>query len=233
MEVYYPRENYRIGKSRGNFSNCIIDVGCQWTGERGKAYKQQFGLPCIFIDADQFALDRLAINEEDLMLLAAVSSKPGIGKFHLYREACHSLQELDLDQVPKWMDSTTGRPSTVEDWQEKDFRYVPKITLESLIQDLQIEHVAALKIDAQGHDLEIVKGLGNYINRVSIIEIEVVVTDYTVYKNEHTKNEVMEFMLSHGFELFNVQAQSCNQEENLYFKNTRPLLTPQQEILIL
>jgi FkbM family methyltransferase len=219
--VYIRRDNYKIGKTSGNFSRCIIDVGCFWTGEKGKHYKKQFNVPCIFIDADQLALEKLSVDPNDLVIMAAVSSKPGLGCFHLYREACHSLNEINFDDIGKLKDGFTGKPVIVDDWKLHDVRYVPKITLESLIADLDIQEVAVLKIDAQGHDLEVVKGLGSMIDRVNHIELEVSTTNFEIYKQEHKKQEVDDYLTLHGFHLIRAISQTYGQEENLIFRKRK------------
>lgn len=218
---FNSRDHLKIGKTSGDFSRCVIDVGCHWSGLNGKRYKSQFNVPCIFIDADQFALDNLSIEKDDLMILAAVSSSPGIGCFHFYLEQTHSLNEIDYDTIEQYRDGYTGQPVVLKDWTEQERRYIPKITLESVIRDLNIQEVCALKVDAQGHDLEVVKGLGSMIKRVSILELEVAVTEFNIYKNEHKKQETLTYMNSWGFELVTANRQSYGQEENLVFRNTK------------
>ena len=219
--AYINRDRYKIGKTCGQFSRCIIDVGCHWTGEKGKYYKSQFRIPCIFIDADELALEKLSVDPDDLVIMAAVSSSAGLGRFNLYREACHSLNEINFDDIGKLNDGFTGQPVIIDDWKLHDIRFVPKITLESLIHDLNIQEVAVLKIDVQGHDLEVIKGLGPMINRVNYIEIEVSTTHFDIYKNEHKKHEVLDHMKLHGFDLVHTISQTYGQEENLIFRQRK------------
>ena len=73
---------------------------------------------------------------------------------------------------------------------------VPKS--ESLgVQGGSVQYIDMLKIDAQGHDLEIIKGARHWLSeRVVWIQPELVVTGYA---NQHGEHELRDFITSLGF----------------------------------
>lgn len=213
------RESLTIGKTIGNFESCIIDVGCADTGYVGKHHKKIFNVPCIYIDADQVALEKFIPEPDDLCILAAISSTNGIGKFNLYQEYTHSLLEINLDEIEKYVDGFTGKPSLMKDWKKRDQLLIPKLTLQSIIESLGIKNIKLLKIDTQGHDFEVIKGLGTYITFVESLMCEVQTTDFELYLNQATKDELCNYMQAWNFSLVDSQTQSFGQEENLTFVN--------------
>lgn len=213
------RNSLKIGKTTGNFETCIIDVGCADTGYAGKKYKTILNLPCIYIDADQLALEKIDIDPDDLCILAAISSTNGIGKFNLYQEYTHSLLEIDLNNIEKYIDGFTGKPSNRSDWEKRGQLLIPKLSLESIIESMSITKIKMLKIDTQGHDLEVIKGLGEYISIVDYIMCEVQNTKFELYINQSSKSELLQYMQKHNFSVVDWQTQSFGQEENLTFKN--------------
>lgn len=211
------RSYIHIGKSIGNFDRCIIDVGCCYSAQKGKQLKQKYGVPGIFIDADKASLDVLRVSPEDLIIWAAISNRNGIAKFNIYQhEGTHSLCEVDMDHVESWL--LGSRNSTKEEWAVKEINMVPMLTLADIIETLEIKSIAALKIDAQGHDFQVIKGLGGYIHLVDNVELEVQIVENELYKNSSKKDEVVDYMTQQKFKLVNSAYQSSGQEQNLYFE---------------
>jgi hypothetical protein len=79
--------------------------------------------------------------------------------------------------------------------------------------------VAALKIDAQGHDFQILLGLKESISLVEYIELEVQIIKEELYLGSSKKNEVIQYLNKFEFVLIKEQSQSYNQEQNLIFYN--------------
>ena len=102
--------------------------------------------------------------------------------------------------------------------------------LDNFIIENNIKHISLIKIDTQGHDLNVVKSLGNYINIVDTIMLECQLKN--LYKNSFTKDEVITYMEKNNFTLTNVKnnynlptdkipSDGINWEENLTFKNEK------------
>jgi FkbM family methyltransferase len=79
--------------------------------------------------------------------------------------------------------------------------------LDTFMREMNIDKVYLLKSDAQGSDLEVVKGLGSRINDVEQIMIEAFITSQqeNIYVDEVKKSEVFDFLIPLGYELTNEQ----------------------------
>lgn len=197
---------------------CIIDVGCYRNGVRGKILKQHSGLPVIFIDANQDALNELDVQHDDIKICAALSNRSGITRFNIYPyDETHSICDTNLDNASEWIIGL--RKSRIEEWTPKETRMVPMLCLADIIESLNIQSVAALKIDAQGHDFQVILGLKNYVHLVEYIELEVQIVEKELYQGSSKKNEVIEYLDKFGFVLIAEQNQSHDQEQNLIFVN--------------
>ena len=78
-----------------------------------------------------------------------------------------------------------------------------------------------MKIDTQGHDLEVIKSLGEEIKRVKEITAEVQIVETEVYKNSSKREDLLEYMKEKGFSIWKIQPWSHNQEQNIWFTNNR------------
>jgi len=202
------------------FDRCIIDVGCYRNGIRGKHLKKLSNLPVIFIDANIDALNDLIIQNNDLKICAALSNRSGVTKFNMYpHDETHSICETNLDNATEWI--IDNRKSTVDEWTVKEVRFVPMLSLGDIVETLSIKSIAALKIDTQGHDLQVIFGLREYITLVEYIELEVQIVDKDLYINSSKKSEVIDYLTNWGFVLIKEKNQSCNQEQNLFFLNRK------------
>ena len=93
--------------------------------------------------------------------------------------------------------------------------------LDTFMKEHGIKVVDFIKIDTQGHDLAVVKSLGNALERVKEICLEVQVVDFELYKGAATKDEVETFMGKNKFEAFVTRKWSRGQEENIWFINRK------------
>ena len=78
-----------------------------------------------------------------------------------------------------------------------------------------------MKIDTQGHDLAVIKSLGEHIYKVKEIAAEIQVIDYELYKDAATKKDMVNYMKEKGFSIYYIQPWSHHQEENIWFTNNR------------
>tara|TARA_R110000824_G_scaffold136815_1_gene300604 strand:+ start:338 stop:955 length:618 start_codon:yes stop_codon:yes gene_type:complete len=96
--------------------------------------------------------------------------------------------------------------------------------LDTFITENNLTNINLIKIDTQGHDLNVVKSLGSYITIVNTIILECQTKN--LYKNSSTKKDIISHMNNNHFALINTEdmdrALCCNGEifeENLTFKN--------------
>jgi len=153
------------------------------------------------------------LKKKHLRLIAlpiAISANEGSVNF--YRTANNvssSLSPFNPDGLAEWKD-TKGLEIVEE-------RIVPAMRLERILGVLPVERVEFLKIDAQGHDLDVVKSAGDLIHKIDKIKLEVAVTSAQLYEGAATKDDVISYMTDHGFKLLEVESQTNGQEENLTF----------------
>ena len=90
----------------------------------------------------------------------------------------------------------------------------------------EIEQIDLLEIDTQGQDLKVVESLGERLQDVKKIQLEVNVFHAPLYQQSCDKAEVMAFFGQHGFEKHVSWKQSMNREENITFRNRRFYANP-------
>jgi len=110
---------------------------------------------------------------------------------------------------------------------DKGFNNINNITtikvkrLDTFIEQNNIKKIDLIKIDTQGHDLNVVKSLGNKINIVDTIILECQIKN--LYKNSSTKDEIIKYMNSKQFKLLKEESSSeivADFEQNLTFKKS-------------
>jgi len=196
----------------------VIDVGTSFSAPRGKQLQKIYGCPALFVEPDAEALSHIQTGPRDIKVCAAITSFDGSTVFYFYQDGTHSLLETNLEQIHRYIDGYTGKPARKEDWQCRKQIRVDCFTLHSLITRHRIDRVPALKIDTQGHDLEVVKSLGPSLSKVNRIECEVQVTPFEIYKNQSKKEELLSFLREKRYRLIQSEAQTYGQEENLVFQ---------------
>lgn len=99
---------------------------------------------------------------------------------------------------------------------------VNRIRLDNFIHKEKVVYpIHYVKVDAQGHDLQVLQSLGFWLYYVEHVKIEVQVTEFKVYEHACTLEEAFEFMKAHGFTCFHRQYQSNGGEMNIWFHNKR------------
>ena len=197
----------------------IVDVGTSWNALRTIPLRDRFDLPVLFIEPDSEALAQIPANQNDIKLNAAITSYTGVAEFLFYQDGTHSLLKTNLEEIHKFIDGNTGTFATREEWTPRRSIEVPCFRLETVLSSYSIDSVAFLKIDAQGHDLEVLRSLGDKIRTVQIFEVEVQVTDFEIYRGQSKQAEVLEFAEASNFDLVGVYPQTFNQEFILIFVN--------------
>jgi len=75
--------------------------------------------------------------------------------------------------------------------------------LDGVLKEKGLQQVDFIKLDAQGHELPILRGVGDFINNVIGLEIEVEFAP--MYANQPLFPEVNRFALEHGFTLYDLR----------------------------
>lgn len=110
-------------------------------------------------------------------------------------DACSSLLEFDKENIKKW--SAEHKLYTI------GIEKITTIKLSDFIRSNFINEIEYIKIDTQGNDLNVLKSLENEIIKVKRITVEVFTEKGydSCYVNECKEYDVMEYMLSKGFQL--------------------------------
>lgn len=154
----------------------------------------------------------------------AVSDFNGRAAFHIFEsEDCSSLSDLNPGCEEKWsnLKGRLGHLVTIE---------VEVITLKKFIIENKIKQIDWLHCDAQGHDLNVLKGLGEFHRIVKAGVIETVKNkDVALYKGQYTLEDVKNWMQEKGFQIDSINENDVEwkdgvkvyggNEFNVYFSN--------------
>jgi FkbM family methyltransferase len=157
------------------------------------------------------ATHKYGLLENFVVIPMAVSGANGFREFHVNsNDRTSSLLELNRESLSKWK----GTPNL------RTVRHVlvPTIRLDSFLDMMEIDKVDYLKIDAQGHDLEVVESLGERIHDVAELKIEACAVSDPLYRGSRNRVEDVKALLQRsGFILAESLPESLGQERNLVF----------------
>ena len=196
---------------RNGLEGTWIDVGAHH-GEHTIGYaRHNPGLRIYAFEPNLRAAAKLMGRAPNYVVLPmAITEKDGVAEFHLNTfDASSSLLHLDREAVRSWIGG--------EALKEERTVTVPTLRLDTFMNLLEIQKVDFLKVDAQGADLAVVKSASSRLRDIAKIVLEVSVADRPLYVGEPSKDEVVSFLTTAGFQLVGTEKQSHNQEENLTF----------------
>lgn len=187
-----------------NFGNTFIDQARQ--GNHVYAFEPT---PHLISEIKKWSCDIPTYH----LIEFAVSEIEGIMKFNISGHAdwgCSSLLEFSDGLDKTW----PGRL----DLKVTDTVNVNSIRLDTFLKNHpEIQKIDYLHVDTQGSDLSVLRSLGD---RIKIVEEGVVEVPHSkevaLYKEQHTKEEMIAFLISNGFEITEVNSQM--NEDNLIFK---------------
>ena len=150
----------------------------------------------------------------------AVSNKNTTQKIYINR---HDLTSslVKLDQTNKYLDykSKLFGVKNVKNM-IKDIYSVKTIKLKNIIDKENIEKIGLLKIDTEGHELEVLHGLDVSINKVKCIMIEFH-TD-KIYLNYNPK-KIHNYLIEHNFKLVKTYKFPFSEWEDRLYLNKKNL----------
>lgn len=145
---------------------------------------------------------------------AAVSDYSGTSILNIAGQSdwgCTSLLELSDKARTEW----GGRTDMLVTHKVE----VNVIRLDTFIEANGIEYIDYLHIDTQGSDLNVLKGLGKYINIVKEGVVEAANKDDVLYKQQNNKRETIQFLEDNNFTITKVELNDPQLNEvNIYFK---------------
>lgn len=145
----------------------------------------------------------------------AVSNYNGVSQFYITDNAdrgCSSLMKFRDGIEKDWHPNYFASGGNFEITSVID---VSVITLEQFMSSNNIPYINNLHIDSQGSDLNVLRGLGEYIKVVHAGDLEA--GDMSpLYESSPHKDECIEWLVQHGFKITNVTAPHL--ECNIYFE---------------
>ncbi len=177
---------YRL-KEKGFKPDVIFDIG---------AYRGEFGKTVLdfWFNSEIYCFEP---QSEAVQELKSWSSN--MKNVHIIETL---LGESDIENAILFKAETAS--SVLEEHEDQQF---PKIecnmrSLFSLIQENTVPVPSLLKIDTQGYEYQILKGLGNYLDGVEVILAELNLID--IHKNVVLFPDVVSFLNEHGFVPFDI-----------------------------
>jgi FkbM family methyltransferase len=160
------------------------------------------------------AVHRYGILGNLVIIPMAVSDQDGFQEFHINsNKHTSSLLPLNPGSLGGWRGALNLHT-------EKRV-LVPVIRLDTFLDSLGITEVDYLKIDAQGHDMEVMESLGGRLRNVRELKVEALTARDSLYQGAHNRAEkIAAYLLEHGFRLVQSSPQSLDQETNLLFRRT-------------
>lgn len=192
----------------------IFDVGAN----DGSSFKhlQNEDVKIYAFEPTPFLLERCLYpmtSEKFVVIGKAVSDFNGTAKFNIAGQhdwGCSSLNHFNDGLDKTWAGRT--------DFVVTEEIEVQVITLKKFIEENNIELIDWLHIDTQGSDLSVLKGLGDKISIVMGGQVEAPANDEVkLYKEQPSKEDTIEFLLSNGFTLTRIEENGCSNEYNIYF----------------
>lgn len=202
----------------------VIDVGAA-CGKLTKKWDQKLKGKCVFyciepLPASFEKLKSIECNNIRIFNLA-INETEGIQPFYVSKYAnASSLLPIVLNNAKLWKQP---KGSEHIDFTDTEKIQVQVKRLDSFLRENELNDsiIDFIKIDTQGNDFNVVKSLGDMINNVKEIMLEVQVVPFEYYKGQSNKNDIIAYMTEKGFDLYRKTRQSTNQEENLWFINKK------------
>lgn len=140
-----------------------------------------------------------------VVVQAAVSDYNGESKFYLDDlgdKGCSSLKKFQANVETTWK----GR----NDLKMTRETIVKVIRLDDFMKENGIKKIQYLHIDAQGTDLQVLKGLGKRMNDVLQGDAEAANNhNVALYANQHTKRDIISYVKNFGFKITRIQPSDC------------------------
>lgn len=137
-----------------------------------------------------------------VLIEKAVSNFEGKTTFNIAGHSdwgCSSLFEFSEDLIETWPNKSRCSPNG--DFHFTDKLEIDVITLNSFLKsNPQIDKIDYLHIDAQGSDLNILKGASDYLNKIQKGSMEASCVA-KLYKGSVEKNECIEWLKLNGFKI--------------------------------
>lgn len=149
----------------------------------------------VFVN--KFAVGDKRIKKADFYSHDITSGQSGLHKINL-----NSIDSIDQNKI------TSSKSVEVYENRLNHKRTVEIKKLADYMDDHSINHVDLLKIDTQGHEPEVLSGLGDNLSKVNIVITELMFYDF--YERSLSFSDIEKYLLPQGFHLFDISHISKN-----------------------
>lgn len=164
-----------------------------------------------------------AFEPQPIMIEKIRQAATGLPNFHLFEGAVSNFTgkaKFYLSGGGAGGLSSLRNYVQSEQWGKKKFDvHIPVnvITLKDFIEQNKIERIDYLHVDAQGADLDVLNGLGDYHAIVKAGDMEVQI--YPLYEGAHTLEDAKRWLDSHGWHWSCRFIEGVEREANIFFTN--------------
>jgi FkbM family methyltransferase len=206
------------GRTRG-CTQTVIDVGAN-DGADSLPYARQYpAIRFIAVEPTPELARRLESESDTLenytVVGCAIGRADGEAIFNIRRSSVHnSLEAIDESNVAR-------AGITLETYEVLERVRVPVRTLESLCDDLRVERIDVLHIDAQGSDMDVLISAGRLLQtvRAGVVEVR---RRLSLYSNSVGRRDFIRFLSRNGLQVVTIEANDPrNWEQNLFFTQVR------------
>ncbi|MCH8475754.1 MAG: FkbM family methyltransferase [Opitutales bacterium] len=205
---YGPHPGYhRLDKLP--FLSTVIDIG---VGHNGSPFLYDRFPSAFFISIDPLreaedAVQRNLKNKKNSFILAAVGKQ-------------QKTIQFQVSQTPS-RTSLLQRTGEDNDSRPMETREAKMDRLDNLLANLDFARPALLKIDIEGGEYDCLQGGEETLKRVDYVHLELSLTDN--YYNSYRFSEVIAFLASRNFEVFQVLKAGNNNVDLLFCLNNDPI----------
>ena len=165
-----------------------LDVGAQGGFNSDEFFERKYNsfFESILVEPIQSEAEKLTGVKH--VINKGLWSKKGIKKFYMLKERPGSSSMYEPEE--KNFDLHRIKKKDYNNFKVSNILEIDCDTIENSLARFDIEYIDYLKIDTQGAELEILKGLGNY--RPLLIKVEAHV--FSMYKNAPSWHELLNFL---------------------------------------
>ncbi len=201
LDIYHQKKILKFIKKSKIDIKTIIDVGCH-QGKYFDLFSRNFNINrAILIEPQKKYFSYLKLKYKNIKKVKifnfALSNKKGLGLFYInHHDLTSSLNLINHNNKFLKLKSKIFGLNSNDMIKTKD-----KIKIESLnnlFKKLKLRNIDLVKIDTEGHELEVLKGSKKFIKNFKIILIEF--RKDNVYKNYNAK-KIHKLIINNNFSL--------------------------------
>jgi len=189
-----------------------LDVGAShWLPHHWRAYENDFAF--VLVEPDATACAKLKEQAARLpggaaryqVVEAALSGTGGSRTFYRLNQPTGSsmLKPAVLEESGRALLEFPGEFDRSDYVFPVSERHIETITAEALLRRTGHSAFHMVKLDTQGTELEIVRGIGDALNHTVLVQMEA--GDHGFYLGKPSLAEILGYMNGHGFGLFDLQ----------------------------